>query len=187
MMYELPTSVSLGGVDYEIRSDYRAVLDICMALTDPSLDEMEKALVLLDIFYPSFDEIPTGYYQEAVDKCLWFINCGEEQAEKKPLRLMDWEQDFPRIVAPINRILGQEIRSIPYLHWWSFIGLFHEIGDCLFAQVVRIRDKRARHQKLDKQDREFYNRNRAIIDMKTSYSEAENDLLAMWTGETKRR
>lgn len=184
MMYELPTSVSVCETDYEIRSDYRPVLDICAALTDPALNGEDKAIVMLDIFYPTFDDMPPEHYQEAVDKCLWFINCGEEQQEKKHLRLMDWEQDFPRIVAPINRVLGQEVRSIPYLHWWSFIGLFHEIGDCLFAQVVRIRDLKARHKKLDKQDREFYNRNREIIDLKTQYSEAENDLLALWTGKT---
>lgn len=59
-------------------------------------------------------------------------------------------------------------------------GRYQEIGDCLFAQVVRIRDKKAHGKSLDKQDREFYRKNRDIIDLKTTYTESEKDVLAAW-------
>lgn len=54
MMYDLPKSVEVGGCVYEIRSDYRAVLDICAALSDPELSDDERGLVTLTIFYPGF-------------------------------------------------------------------------------------------------------------------------------------
>ena len=37
----LPTSVDIDGTEYEIRSDYRAALDICMAMSDAELDEQD--------------------------------------------------------------------------------------------------------------------------------------------------
>ena len=46
--------------------------------------------------------------------------------------------------------------------------------------MVRIRDKKAHGKSLDKQDREFYRRNRDVIDLKTTYTEAEKDVLAAW-------
>lgn len=178
MIYDLPKSVEIGGAEYEIRSDYRAVLDICTALSDLNLTPQEKAIVILDIFYPSFAEMPPELYDEAIGQCFWFINCGDETQNRKAPKLMDWEQDWKYIVSPVNRVCGQEIRSAAYMHWWTFIGAYYEIGgDCLFSQIVRIRDKLAKNQKLDKGEREWYNKNRNIVDFKNTYTESENELL----------
>lgn len=176
----LPTSLEVGGTDYEIRSDFRAVLDICAALSDPELEDRDRAWAALDIFYPSFGEMPPECYQEALDRCYWFIRCGDGESQQKTPKLMDWEQDFRLIVAPINRVTGKEIRSLDYLHWWTFIASYYEIGDCLFAQVVRIRDMRARGKTLDKADAEFYRKNRDIIDLKTKYTEADKETFGAW-------
>lgn len=67
-----------------------------------------------------------------------------------------------------------------YLHWWTFLSAYMGIGDCLFAQVVRIRDIKARGKKMDKQDREFYRRNRDLIDIKVKTTDAEEKLFAEW-------
>lgn len=183
MIFDLPTSMTVCGTDYRVRSDYRAVLDICAALTDPDLDDQERVAVMLDIFYPEFDDMPQKHYEEAVKKCLWFINCGEEEnAQSNAPKLVDWKQDFKYIVAPVNRVVGAEIRSLEYMHWWTFISAYYEIGDCLFAQIVRIRDHLAKGKLLDKTDREWYRNNHHLVDLKTTYTEAENDLLKQWGG-----
>ena len=52
MIYDLPTAVEINGTEYEIRSDYRAILDIIAAVSDPELSEEEHAVAALDIFYP---------------------------------------------------------------------------------------------------------------------------------------
>jgi hypothetical protein len=193
MNYGLPTSVEIDGVDYAIRYDFRVILDIFEVLNDPDLEQWERILAALQIFYVDFDLL-TDYNTAAVE-CFKFINGGNEDdtQKKRSPKLLDWEQDFPYIVAPVNRILGKEIRAIPYddetntggLHWWTFLSAYTEIGECFFAQVVRIRDMKARGKALDKSDREFYNRNGDIIDIKTHYSDAERDLLSAWTGEVK--
>lgn len=182
MIYDLPTSVEVHGTVYEIRSDYRSILDICMALEDPELGSQEKSFVLLDIFYSDFADMPEEHYQEAVQKCIWFINCGEEGEARKSPKLVDWGQDFRLIVAPVNRILGTEARAVQYLHWWSFISAYYEIGECLFAQVIRIREKKAKGKPLDKSDREFYRKNRSMVDLKVTYTAEEENVLKAWTG-----
>ena len=180
-VYELPTSLTICATNYKIRSDYRAVLDICSALNDPELDDQEKTSVLMEIFYPDFSEMPTGHYQEAVKRCLWFIAGGAPETDrKKQPRLLDWEQDFQYMVAPVNRVLGTEIRATEYLHWWTFLSAYMEIGECLFSQIVRIREKKATGKRLDKADREWYQKNRHLVDFKTTYTEQESDTLKKW-------
>lgn len=182
-MYELPTSVIVSGTEYEIRSDYRAALDICAALADPELGEQDKAQVVLDIFYPRFDEMPPEHYEQAIERCFWFIGGGADQkSAKKQPQLVDWGQDFQYIVAPVNRVLGEEIRAAKYLHWWTFLSAYMEIGDCLFAQIVRIREKKATGKPLDKSDREWYRKNRELVDMKTAYTEQDDDIVKRWGG-----
>lgn len=82
-------------------------------------------------------------------------------------------------------MLGREIRASEPLHWWSFLAAYYEIGDCTFAQVVRIRDRLARGRPLDRQDREWYRQNRRLVDMKRRYTAAEDTLLDVWTGKRK--
>lgn len=179
----LPVDVQIEGSTYEIRSDYRDILNICAAISDPELSEREKAIAVLDIFYPAFSDMPQDHYQEAIQRCFWFINCGDENKSRPAPKLVDWEQDFKYIVAPINRVMGQEIRAVAYLHWWTFIAAYYEIGECLLAQIVRIRNKKARGKPLDKFDREWYQQNRELVDMKTSYTSRENELLDAWMGK----
>ena len=181
MMYDLPKSLDVCGTVYEIRSDYRAVLDICTAFSDIDLSNQAKAIVALQIMYVDFENMPPEHYEEALKQCLWFIDLGEEEQQTASnLKLMDWEQDFKYIVAPVNRVVGQDIRSVEYLHWWSFIAAYYEIGECLFAQIVSIRSKKAKGKQLDKSEREWYRNNRHLVDMKQKLSESEKDAFSAW-------
>lgn len=183
MNYTLPKSLAVCGTEYAIRWDFRAALDVCAALSDPELDDAERALALLMILYADFDKLPQQDYEEAIRRALWYLNGGEEERENRPhMQLMDWEQDFPLIVAPVSRILGADVRGMETLHWWSFLSAYMEIGDCTFAHVVGIRAKRAKGQKLSKEERAFYNENRDLIEIKTRYTSEEEALLALWGG-----
>ena len=183
MIYDLPTSVEVGGEEREIRWDFRVILDIMAAMTDEDLDNTSKVVAIVDMFYPDADSISMNDYQEAMDRCVWFIQCGNKgDTRKSAPKLMDWDQDFQHIVSPINRVIGREIRGPEKLHWWTFISAYNEIGDCYFAQIVRIRNQKAKGKKLDKFDQEFYRENRQAIDIKTRYTDAENELLKQWGG-----
>ena len=185
----LPTTVDIGGKEYAIRTDFRDILDVFAAMNDPDLrDDRERTIAVLVSFYPDIEAIPAELYEEAGERIAWFINGGSVETPRKSPKLMDWEQDFPYIVAPVNRVLGLDVRSVPYdfenntggLHWWTFMSAYQEIGDCLFAQIVGIRRKLVRGKKLDKSEQEFYRNNRQLVDFKRKYTEMENDILSMW-------
>jgi hypothetical protein len=162
--YELPTSVVVGTQKLEIRSDFRPILDICVCMQDESLTDFEKSIAALKIFYTA-RLLPDE--SEALEKCARFVSgpnsmdspkvCGNDS------KLVDWEQDFPLLIAPINKVAGVDIRSLPYLHWWTFLAYFQEIGECLFSQIVAIRRKRARGKKLEDYEKEFARENAHLI------------------------
>lgn len=174
--YTLPTSIELDGTSFEIRSDFRAILDIISALNDANLEDADKIYIALKIFYKSLEDIKD--IKEAYEKLVWFIDCGEDfkNYNQKP-RLMDWEQDFSYIAPAVNKTLGYECRSINYLHWWSFIGAYREIGECSFSYIVGIRNKVLKGERLDKQERKFYNENIDLIKLKDNLSDEEKELI----------
>ncbi len=177
--WEFPTSLNIGGVDYEIRTDYRAVLDLLAALNDPELTDSDEQMtaymqsqVIMQIMFPKSEDIPVEHLQEALDKVAEFIDMGISDERKKP-KTMDWEQDAPIIIPAINRVLNTEIRAVQYMHWWTFLGAYMEIGESLFSNVIHIRQKKAKHQKLEKWELDFYKENKNIIDLKKRYTEEE--------------
>ena len=178
--YGLPTTVEVNGVTRKVRTDYRAILDIMSALDDVELSGAEKAQVAIEIFYE--DEIAPEDLTAALEACFRFIDLGEDVKTNSSPKVVDWEKDFRFIIAPINAVAGGDIRALPYLHWWTFMAYYYDIGDCTFAQIVRIRDKQARGKSLDKDEREWYNRNRDLVDRQTRYTEAEEELLKLWGG-----
>ena len=152
--WEFPTSLNIGGVDYEIRTDYRAVLDLLTALNDeeltdedPQIEAYMKSRVILEIMFPQCDDIPAEHIQEALDKVAEFIDMGITEDSKKP-KTIDWEQDAPILIPAINKVLNTEIRAQKYIHWWTFLGAYMEIGESLFSNILHIRQKKAKGKKL---------------------------------------
>ena len=70
-----------------------------------------------------------------------------------------------------------------YFHCFSFFSSYYELGDCLFANIVRIRSLKAKGKTLDKADREFYRENRRIIDLKRTLTEEETNTIDVWLGK----
>lgn len=189
--YRLQRNVVLGGETYEIRTDYSVIMDIIEALRDQALNEQERAEAVLTMFYTEPETIPEEYLDDAVESCFAFLRGGRDTSKKNDPVLVDWKKDFPLIVAPVNRVLGYDIRDVDYdeetnaggVHWHTVLSAYMEIGDCFFAQIVGIRSKKARGKPLDKQDREFYKKNQELIDMDTDtvYTEADENILKEWT------
>ena len=145
MVGELPRTVKVNGVDYDIRTDFRDILKIVTAFSDPDLEENEKVYICLFIFYVDFGRIPQQDYEAAFNAAIHFIDCGNDGDETKPLaRVMDWEQDAPIMFPAINKVAGTETRSAEYIHWWTFMGYYMEISDGVFSNVLSIRLKKAK-------------------------------------------
>lgn len=188
MNYYLPKTVDIDGAEMAIRCDFRVILEIMQMLQDDELDGAEKTLALLQMFYVAPEEIRDA--EKAVEACLNFIEGGKSAGNKKRPRLTDFEQDFEYIIAPVNRVLGFESRAVEYdpekntggVHWWTFLSAYMEIGgDCLYAQIVSIRDKQARKAKLEKHEKQWLRRNADIVRLKPRYTAADEALIEEWT------
>lgn len=119
--------------------------------------------------------MPTSDWDEAAEKAKEFIDCGiKDDGAHKP-RLIDWEQDAPVIVPAINKVCGKDVRSVKYMHWWTFLGYYMEIGECTLATIVSIRDKKRRGKKLEKWEQEYYRNNKKLIDLKTEKVERSEE------------
>ena len=175
MVGQLPTSLELGGVVFKIRSDYREILNILVAFNDPDLTMQERWQVALICFYEDVANITDETIDEAMGKITWFISGGRmpENHVQNKLPLYDWEQDESMIFSAINKVAGQEIRSLPYMHWWTFLGYFNEIGEGAFSTVVSIRNKQNKGKKLEKYEQEFIKDHADIFRLKSKLTEQE--------------
>lgn len=168
--WSLPTSATIGGVEYPINADFRDILDIFRYLDDPDRPEYLRWNIAVALFYDG--EIPQDHLQEAMEYLADFITCGV-RGEKPSPKLLDWEQDAQAIVADVNKVAGMEVRSVPFLHWWTFLSYFNAIGEGQLSTLVSIRDKLRRGKPLDKWEKEYYQKNKDRIDLKPQYSTEE--------------
>ena len=169
-LWSLPTTAVIGGITYPIHADFRDILNIFRYLDDPDRPEYIRWRIAIALFYDG--EIPEACRQEAMEYLAEFIACGEREEKPGP-RLLDWEQDARVIVADVNKVAGAEIRSLPFLHWWTFVAFFNAIGDGQLSTLVSIRDKLRRGKPLEKWEREYYRKNKAMVDLKPRYSAEE--------------
>lgn len=185
--YELPESLVVGGVQYVIRTDFRAILDVLKCLNNPEYEEDEKALIMLRIVFLDWESIPTEQYEDALNAAAEFIDMGIKSDNKPSPRVMDWEQDAPIILPAINRSFQSDVRSMRYLHWWTFLGAYMEIGESLFSTVLHIRQKKVLGKPLEKHEREFFHQNRSIVELRKRETTAEraekNELMRILDGE----
>lgn len=166
-MYQLPISINIGGKEFGIRNkgDYRMVLDCMIALEDVELDETERLISCLIIFYEdinSYEELEKlPDIEVAAKEMIRFFNLGKDEKPglKTQYKLIDYEKDEQLICSAINNIANVEIRSVPYCHWWTFMGYYMAIGESTLATIVNIRYKIASHQKLEKYEQKFKNEN----------------------------
>lgn len=165
MTWDLPLDVEIDGEKHAIRNkcDYRVVLDVICAILDADLTDEERLGCALTIFYEDVSKISD--IETATKEMMRIIDCGQEEksAGEKP-RVMDWEYDFQLLAPPVSRVLGYDVRTPDkYTHWYTFVGAYMEIGDCTFTNIVSIRNKRAKGQKLEKWEMDYFRENRDKI------------------------
>lgn len=86
---------------------------------------------------------------------------------------MDWEQDAKIMFPAINTAAGYEVRSVPQLHWWTFMGYFMEIQKGVYATVLSLRQKKAKGKKLEKWEKEFWSANTDACVIRPKLTEEE--------------
>lgn len=181
MIGALPETLSVGGEDYSIRTDYRNILQTFEAFQDPELHPEEKWIVAIYLLFEDFscaDDViqaaQDGFDLDDVQKQIsWFISAGQPEKSIVELPVYNWAQDEQMIFSAVNKVAGKETRELDYLHWWTFLGYFNEIGEGTFSFIVGIRDKLNNHKKLEKHEREFVMKNKKLVKLESPKTESE--------------
>ena len=169
--WSLPETAKIGGKIYDLNTDFRDVMEILGYLNDPDRPEYLRWQIAIALFYEG--KIPREYHFEAMQYLSSFISYGEIDNSKTSPKLIDWEQDALAIVADVNKVAGCEVRSLPYLHWWTFLSFFQAIGEGQLSTIVSIRNKLRSGKKLENWEQDYYRENKSRVDFKRRYSAAD--------------
>lgn len=186
----LPRQAVLQGQVYTIQTDYRDILQLMHWLggtADQQLTPEERWYIAMTLFYPDFAAMPRALWADAAAFLRAFLLAGRPEPEASAPPLMDWQQDAPWIAAGIRQAAGCDVRSLPYLHWWSFLACFDAIGQGGFATIVSIREKLCRGKRLEPWELEFYRTHRTAVELHSPAATEQNAekqrLLALLDGK----
>ena len=183
MIGALPEVLTVGGEDYPIRTDYRNILQVFEAFQDPDLQPEEKWIVAIYLLFEDFscdDDVlqaaQNGFdLEEAMKQISWFISAGQPEKQVLEQPTYNWTQDEQMIFSAINKVAGRETRELEYLHWWTFLGYFNEVGEGTFSFIVGIRNKLNKGKKLEKHEKEFLSHNKELVLMKKPLTKEEQE------------
>lgn len=182
MIGVLPETLEVGGVEYQIRTDYRNVLQMFEAFQAPDLYPEEKQIVSVYLLFEDFlcfDDVDAAVedgfdMEEAVKQIAWFIAAGRP-VKKEEHPIYSWRQDEQMIFSAVNKVAGTETRELPYMHWWSFVGLFNEIEEGTFTYIMGIRSKLNRGKRLEKHEKEFLSKNHDLVEIRPVLTKEEQE------------
>ena len=146
---------------YNIDTDFQTGIQISQCMVDEEFSVRDRILMATVLLFP--EAHPTDY-KELLDSINWFLNGWREKIEfkqqgngrkaekKKEAPSMDFDIDQWRIYAAF--LLQYRINlNTERLHFWVFMGLLANLEECVFTNVVKIREQKI-NPKMSKEEKE---------------------------------
>ena len=174
-MFELPKHVTIDGIDYVIRSDYRVIIDIEKRNGLPDEDFMHYALKTFYYVIPSD-------INEAVRFLFRFLQCNKAPSQNgggkgAKSRVFDFEHDADLFQAAFLAQYGVNLCAVPYLHWFEFMAMFRGLrDDCTLCKVMQYRG--ADLNGMGKEQKAFYGKMKLLHKLPETEAETQRKLLA---------
>lgn len=168
-LWDLPDRAVIQGEEFPFRGDFRNIIAIMGVLEEESRPPLLRWLIALEKFY--VNPVPREKWQGAMEYLARFISGGEES--EGGAKLLDWQTDASVIIADVNKAAGRELRSEPFVHWWTFLAFFRAVGEGQLSALVTVRDKLRRGKKLEGWEQEFYRNNRAQVELRPKLTAEE--------------
>ena len=165
----LPEAVSVDGVVYPVRWQFRTFLLIEELMEDPELSDEMKLGLALNLFFDN--NVPPNTAQ-ATKRLTEFYMGGSSPDEpdssqkdaKSRARALHYGHDRERIFTAFWRSYGINLTRADNLHWYEFKAMFSDLdADCLLVKIIGYRTMNIAKIK-DKEQRKFY------ADMKRKYA-----------------
>lgn len=173
---KLPNSVEIHGRKYQIDSDFRAMIQFELLMSNEELNNEDKIIQSLELFYY---ECPTDI-SEAIEQLLLFYKCGKDvkitNQSSSPIKsepIYSFEHDADYILSAFLSQYAINLQEIDYLHWWQFRALFkslHEEHE--FVKIMRYRATDVAKIK-DKEQKDYYQKMKDIYKLPVSKAEQQ--------------
>lgn len=178
---ELPESVEIEGVEYEINTDFRISILFELLMQDPNISDEEKIEKALELYFIKIP--PIEYISEAVDIIMDFYSCGKDKlisngittSKGKSKQIYSFEVDADYIYAAFLDQYGIDLQDIEYLHWWKFKALFNALKED--NEIVKIMGYRSINitNDMSKYEKEFYKKMKEFYKLPDNISKNEKE------------
>lgn len=153
---ELPNTVKIEGIEYEINSDFRTSILFELLMQDDEINEENKILQALNLYYPKIPHNLEG----AIERMLWFYRGGKEEEkeakESNNEQIYSYEHDDDYIYSAFWSQYKIDLQEIGYFHWWKFKALFKSLGED--NEIMKIMSYRSIKisSSMSKEQKEYY-------------------------------
>lgn len=171
---ELPKTIMIGGVEYDINSDFRTSVLYELLLLDDEVSPEDKLEGALRLFYPV---MPLNV-NEAIEGILWFYECGKEKPESKgggsgTPRIYSYDFDDSYIYSAFLSQYNLDLQDLDYLHWWKFKAMFQSLNeDCEIRKIMGYRAITITND-MSKEHKAFYTNMKNLYKIPLSKNETE--------------
>lgn len=152
----LPKTVSIGGVDYRIYTDFREYIEASLYAEDGNEEELLNFVLSLYIDSPKIDNLI-----EAVGAIYDFMSytTHKDVQEENPKTggrkspVFSFSYDMEYVIADFRRYYGIDLVHVKYLHWYEFMALLKGLPSgssvkerimCRSVNLAEIKDKEER-------------------------------------------
>lgn len=166
---------SPSGEIYELDTDFRIGIQICLIQDDPELNAHERSAKILDLLF--VDRIPCD--QEELSDCIQYFVSGwnhdkpSRKAEHK--RLMDFDVDQWRIYSAFLQYYRIDLNDVDYMHWWVFMGMLSCLPECAYTKVIDIRNRKI-NSKMDKETKKALEEAKEVYTLEEVMSPEEKEI-----------
>lgn len=159
----LPCSVTVAGETCPIDTDWRIGVQMESLLLDESVEEEQKSLLVLNLYFLDFSKRP-GFYlshlEESLEACYRFYQGGQPPQERSQSRkrVYDFDQDEGLLAAAFLADYGIDLTDPGLkLHWHRFLALFSGLREeDTISRIMSIRA--ADTGKMKGEERDWYTR-----------------------------
>lgn len=203
MFEKPPVSVDVGGIKYNINSDFRVMMEFEeMIYAKPTKDQEAFAQRMMQFdddltfedacmnakYYEALNSFYCGSIPddigEAFEKLLWFYRCGKEINTKKTgkaaKRIYSFKHDADYINAAFLQDYKLDLTEVQYMHWWKFMSLFTSLRDeCKICEIMGWRG--ADLKELGKEERKKVKKMQKLYAFPDDTTKEDKDLLSKVT------
>lgn len=134
-----PNIVTVAGKEYVVNIDWRNALRICISVSDEKLDDTDRAVIQLRLFYRDFEKIMPEITKNgaAFFKAMrvW-LKCGETDGKESD-KILNYRTTWPYIVAAFKANYNMDIEATETLHFWKWRAMFLNLSpDNFFCQII---------------------------------------------------